>query len=654
MTFSKGAPSILLTDEVNRQGIRVPLGELVSGLEKSARFSIGHDLPFGVPSHIQHDMHRPLGWCTTTGILINSDLARQVGSVGKPQTDEDQHELDERMRRYWDAVDAEGVAPVEVALRERIGISNTQNCKSLRCEAAALMSEGLAAHLYPHLFTPDTDLVDKDGLVDFHALLKITRQVRPGVFLDPERGLILLAHPFFRRSMSRRNTLNRYFLAHFADYALANKTVNARLRLDPSLIGHPDTVLDVLEFEYWNGPMFNSDIHEITSGVSEHKADETTRHFEGVDKTQLWWKTDEQRKVNGEGSKGKPDVFVSYRTFEAEELIENPSHGISDHHFGCRYVHAEFSVNDGWISHFDGAIRAYDANDYFQRLDARIDRAGKRSDYTKLFRFDGPLAVGDWKALATNFFRGNPLVPEYFGAVAEPRPTLIPGQEPDRRLPPEVYRLWALVSFHKPSENLKEFAVFSDDAMVVDEKTVYYFEVPSPALQGVLFSFFDPPRGTAFRRCADQKLNFPHIIFGDVASSAANWKTCAERIAGALYEDWAAGELDCVSFCFDFMRNGLTTRLALAGSANCLVNLFGHLPNLVRPDAPAREWAEALKQAVHDAAVGSSDESEPSVAIEENGKLRVLHEGTSDLVEFKGLEGDQGSSVSDAESRDSN
>jgi hypothetical protein len=86
---------------------------------------------------------------------------------------------------------------------------------------------------------------------------------------------------------------------------------------------------------------------------------------------------------------------------------------------GCRYAHAEFSADEAAITHFDGAVRAHAWEPYLERIETSIDRAGKHADYTKVFRFDGTLAIPHWKRLLSDFFRGNKLIPEYLGAPAE-------------------------------------------------------------------------------------------------------------------------------------------------------------------------------------------------------------------------------------------
>jgi len=221
---------------------------------------------------------------------------------------------------------------------------------------------------------------------------------------------VLFAHRYFRRSLSHRNKLNEYFLTSFAN-AASNEKARPRLRLDPDLVGHPADLKELVECEYWHGPLYSDDIESIPSGVTVHKASGRTRAFEGVDKTQVWWKSPETR-ASDEGAK-------NFRTLEIEELMDLPAAGLPGDRYGCRYAHAEYSMNDKFITHFDGAIRAYPAEPYLTRIDLNIDHAGKYSEYTKLFRFDGELAIDSWKRLLSDYFRGNPLIPEYLGASPE-------------------------------------------------------------------------------------------------------------------------------------------------------------------------------------------------------------------------------------------
>jgi hypothetical protein len=401
--------AVLNTDQVNRQNIRVPVSALAAGIADHVKTCASRKMPLGTPSHISHDMHRFIGWCTTTDIHINGYLSRQIGSIITPDTEGERAHFHHFRDEYWNHYHAEYVAPFKADLIQRVGAIDISSASFIFIEAAAIAMEGVASSLYPELFSIDGNFVDKDGLVDYRHLMSRTKEVQPGVFHEPSRDLILFAHRFFRRSLSRANSLNTYFLEEFSRYA-EGSIATARLRLDPDVVGHPDSLAHRLELEYWRGPHFQNNIENIPNGVSEHKADDRLRYFEGVDKTQFWWKRPETR-----SGAGQAQIF---RTFEVEELIENYSGGLEDESYGCRYSHAEYDVTATTISHFDGAIRAYGGNDYLLRIDTSIDRAGKNSNYTKLFRLDGDIPISEWKSLLSNFFRGNTLIQEYLGGTA--------------------------------------------------------------------------------------------------------------------------------------------------------------------------------------------------------------------------------------------
>lgn len=395
-------------DQVNRANIRIPASELMASEERGRAKREAQGLPPGTPSYIQHDMHRAIGWSEVLGHLIDGAMVRTVGITLEVETDEERATLDKLKERYWQAVHHEGTNSVKLELSKRLGDVAHSDATYHRIEAYAISQPGIAAQLYPTLFEPGGEHVDKDGLTYYHALIKRLKVLQPGIFLDPEKNLILFAHRFFRRSLSHRNKLNDYFLTTFHRIATQLGGLTSRLRLDPDLVGHPDTLTNLLELEYWHGPKFTDDILSIPPGASEHKAADRVRFYEGVDKTHFWWKNQEVRTQGG--------ADETYRTFEIEELIDNVSGGLEGDRYGCRYAHAEYSPSASAITHFDGAIRAYSVEAYLERIDKQIDRAGKHSEYTKLFRFDGPMAVESWKRALSDYFRGNPLIPEYLGA----------------------------------------------------------------------------------------------------------------------------------------------------------------------------------------------------------------------------------------------
>jgi hypothetical protein len=55
------------SDQVNRANICIPASELMASEERGRAKREAQGLPPGTPSHIQHDMHRAIGWSRVLG-----------------------------------------------------------------------------------------------------------------------------------------------------------------------------------------------------------------------------------------------------------------------------------------------------------------------------------------------------------------------------------------------------------------------------------------------------------------------------------------------------------------------------------------------------------------------------------------------------------
>lgn len=201
------------SDQVNLANICIPASVLMASEERDRAKRKAQSLPLGIPSHIQHDMHRAIGWSRILGHLIDGAMVRTVGIMDEVETLEERAALNELSGRYWQAVLHEGTGSAKLELSARLGNVNHANATYHRIEAYAIARPGLAAELYPALFNPGSEHVDKDGLTYYLALITRLKVLQPGVFLDPEKNLVLFAHRFFRRSHSHRNKLNDYFVA---------------------------------------------------------------------------------------------------------------------------------------------------------------------------------------------------------------------------------------------------------------------------------------------------------------------------------------------------------------------------------------------------------------------------------------------------------
>lgn len=585
----KISPAIFATDQVNLDRMRIPASELMLAYQRDIEKSIRTGIALGLPMHMQHDMHRLVGWTRPLGMYVDASMVRLVGHFEEPVLDNEKASLEALVEKYWARHHSEGVEPYRVELMTRLAPANLDGAQLLSMEAAVVSREGIAAELYPDLFTAGSGLVDKDGLTDYRDLICRMKQVQPGVFHDPERDVLLFAHRFFRRSLSHRNKLNTYFLHSFSAVASENAGLRARIKLDPDIVGHPGSAHELIEMEYWHGHHYSDDIAGIPKGVAEHKADERTRSYHGVDRTHIWWKSPETRKIEGED--------VGYRTFEIEELIDNESWGIGSDKFGCRYAHAEFSLDDAAITHFDGAIRAYGSEAYFERIETLIDKAGKHAEYTKIFRFDGAIPISDWKRLLSDYFQGNPLIPEYFGASTETeeRAKQASSQEITEPMNEEA-KLVAFISLRKGSIK-PQLALYPELYQEFGSDLVAVVEVGTGAVESYLRTRlnFESTTTVGFE---DGILNLSRLCFGPESEQGEFFKREVKGLAIAISQDVDAGLIRRASVPMTWTINGVTVTLTFAGEAGLVAEALMRASDLIVPSCTPSEWIEPIADLV--------------------------------------------------------
>lgn len=367
------------SDRINRYNMVFPLATLVAALEQ--RWATG------TPNYLGHDRHRLIGWSRPLGIHLQGGLARLTGLCMLSETRDDQKLLALRAQQFTEMITEAHVGPHVAELQRRLGDRLTPSHGWIEAGCAAVVDPGLAVGMFPEIFARR----DKDGLVPLSELQELT----PGVF--EKDGLLIFAHRYFRRALSRHNTLNTPFLKRFSDLPAA---LNPRIALDEDMIGLASTLAPTVELEYWWGPKFTDDLSSLQEGITLHQATDDERILHGLLRTEFWWYRQDDR-----------------RTFEAEELPNVPSGGLEATAFGCRFVH---SMLDGQSTptHMDGAVRLYAEEAMISRIDCNIYEAGRRAGYHKLWRIDGELSVETWKALLSDYFRDNHLVGEYLGAPA--------------------------------------------------------------------------------------------------------------------------------------------------------------------------------------------------------------------------------------------
>ncbi|WP_035566138.1 hypothetical protein [Hymenobacter sp. IS2118] len=334
--------------------------------------------PAGVPSNFGHDSHRPAGWAQPTGLYFQPGIVRSTGLLLLPETAEEEEFIREHHAQAWTRRQQESAALYLEDLRRELQGQITNAARFLTCEALACLEPNLAERVFPELGAN----LDKAGLIYLSDLLETFTYKSHGVFQHNKRPLLVFAHPYFRRSLSRANNFHWAFLEELLQQA-ANPNILVRIRLDGDMVGYAPSFLEPLEYEYWHGPKFNDEIASISDGLTRHTAKDYEHRFYGIQRTEFIWRTGEEPVP----LKGQPPRTT--HTFELEEVqdVELPANGAEDT-YGCRYVHSIYDRQSETFEHFDGAIRLYDLEQMAERVDTDMDKAGHRSLYTKLFRID--------------------------------------------------------------------------------------------------------------------------------------------------------------------------------------------------------------------------------------------------------------------------
>jgi hypothetical protein len=439
---------------VNRNGSMFTVGALVSGLDQC--------WDTGLPCFLGHDHHRLVGWIVPLSVHLQPRLARLTAVTQMPETPAEEDAVRRAFIASASKKIAETLKPVRSELRSKLDSYLRGEVEEAAPNCAAFIQDGLARRTFSKVFEGE----DKDGLVSIRAL----KPISPGVFAID--GLLLFAHPFLRRSLSRFNTLNTQFLSQLNGLVRQND-LDVRVALDSDMVGLARTHHEYEELQYWFGPHFNNDISTIPLGVTRHEASDEDRFFAAVSRTEFWWYD------QGDA-----------RTFECEELQNIPSCGVGNGKYGCRFVHSIASSDQKTFQHADGAIRLYDEAAMIQRLDVDLKIAGRKTEYTKLWRVDGRMPVATWKRLISDYYRGNTLIGEYLGgkdktldehreaARHEPPPSSISDYIPSQMMAEDGVNV--SVSYHpKVPESTSGRVVMSFDILSNDSVRYHYVESDS-------------------------------------------------------------------------------------------------------------------------------------------------------------------------------
>ncbi|MBI5216642.1 MAG: hypothetical protein HY960_12895 [Ignavibacteriae bacterium] len=440
---------VFTSDSINLYFQKFSTGSLVSAL--SDRWDSG------IPMHISHDITRLAGWGRPTMVYFEPGLTRLVGLNILPETDIEIETVITAQRLHISEHINKICSPDLVyKLNELIKEHLQGNEIPFETNCVTLYRKNLAKEVFPELF----NLSDKDSLISTSEL----KYMGQGLF--EKNGLLLFAHPWYRRSNTRLNTLNTAFLDLFFSVIDKYKS-HGSIALDSDLVGLSSTQQKHLEHEYWWGPKFSNDLVTIPIGVTRHETSKYERLFHSISSTEFWWQSrDGQHILEIEELKNRPVLQDDGSSF-----------------YGCRYVHSIVDEKTRNIIHLDGAIRGYNEDEMVLRLDKKINEAGKQTLYTKLWRLDIPIGIEEWKRLISDYFRDNHLIGEYFGINPEEkdgRPVVLEKEDPSdvilKYVPYSIKKgtgFRVSVSFHYLDNHPTEYLeIVPTDTVTVDNTTL--------------------------------------------------------------------------------------------------------------------------------------------------------------------------------------
>jgi hypothetical protein len=264
---------------------------------------------------------------------------------------------------------------------------------------------------------------------------------------------------------------------------------------------------------------------------------------------------------------------------------------------------------------------------YLDRIDRAIDRAGKKSDYTKLFRFDGVLPVDDWKSLCTDFFRGNDLLPEYFAGRD--------GAAPDKPVPGEgssqpqsgingAPGLGVLVSFDEPPNQNCIFVV-AEEKITHEGDKLQCIELPNTAASREFLLSLVSVRYAHMIEHRDKVINFPRIVLGRRETIRADWHRVIKGLLTAIRADTEAGNMTMVSLAIGWQSGDVLTTVSIAGKPIRVADMLEAVETTVDPEADATAWIKSLKTLVKDQSHACDEVSDPTSVLSTEGILRVDH-----------------------------
>lgn len=485
---------IVATDEINRYNHKIEFKAFYNNYVKQWNEYI--------PSFANHDHTKPIGCTRLEGFCIKPGTVYMMNSFIIGESDEEEKKINNYCLPSFYHKQIEEHNDLFKLLKEKLGKHLTDKHKIIYNGGAYIYDKDIVKRMFPKLYSETND-----GLIELNKL----KPIAPGIYKIDD--FIICAHQYFRRGLSRLNTLNEPFLEKLQ--SLNSSKSKIQIALDFDFVGLANSYVRTFEYQYWWGPYFSDDLTKMPCGVSIHKNEHYNSLLSPFKQTEFrWYEQDDKH------------------TFECEELLEMPNVKEGDEElYGCRFVHSMVDEKTNMPIHLDGAIRAYTLEKMCERLETTLDKTARDTIYTKIWRIDNLLSVKTWKELITHYYRDNMLIGEYFGGKDSILKT--PSSE-DKEVKKKEKNLRTYIPFKFPQEEFLSFGIsFQEkqlpkkhsDIQIIplqsiiinndEHPTVDYMSIPLLKLLKKERISLDI-RHVAYIACDDNVHNFPHFLCKNV------------------------------------------------------------------------------------------------------------------------------------------
>lgn len=543
---------IYLTDEKLKNGMQYQVKDLehLVWLSKS-----------GTPSSIAHDVHRTVGWTRVNGMYISHEKCYVLGKTGFPETDEELQRIRfateiTYQKRTNDALQQYGKEMENLFSGKGLGERQKQ---VLYGNMLTMGYDGIVGDLYPKL----VDKTDDDGLISVQDILQDFNYLSQGVFCEKFGKLTVMLHPFMRLSQSIFNDFDyRFIKLLMAVYKNGNKSV--KVKIDMDRVGYAPSFRYSHNDDYWFVPDYDDDTKFMVNGLQTYPMPGSYAVFNQLDRTEYKWASRKDGNMQ----------------IEMEEVIAEKAPTFPKETYACRYIHAMIDPNQGFFNHFDGAIRAYDTEKFYNRIGVPMDQAGHDTTYTKLFRVDGNIPVNLWKKLVTQYLHGNPSVYDFMG-VQQPKSVMKADDRPANPL--QMYVPYIInkgdgvriyVSYHEYRGCNVERKFDTTEVVDTKEGKLVCQEFQTIEVAKAIWKEggkLDLTGGMKYIIVEDYTHNIPVIMHGD-DNLEQNMRVTLNGIKRLMKCHVEKGDDDVYSICLSWNMDG----------ANVCLSFMGHVEDIYR------------------------------------------------------------------------